>query len=135
MVCTATENRSGPEELFCPSKAFGRGVVYSGHGSKAASSSSWTLTYSRLRGPKSQRGCGGVEARGSERSRSQRSPQLWLRVSKQGRLSCPQSCDMRHDCHLPQHCDKFTSTTKNQALLKLQETLSMPTDAANPQAS
>lgn len=51
------------------------------------------LTYSRLRGPKAQGGCGCVESRGSEGSCPQRSPQLWLRVPEQGRLSCPQSWD------------------------------------------
>lgn len=93
----------------------------------------WTLTYSRLRGPKAQGGCGGVESRRSEGSGPQRSPQLGLGVPKQGRLSCPQSCDRRGHCHLLQHWDKFTGTQRSHSLLHCREH-SVPMGAAGTRA-
>lgn len=80
-----------------------------------------TLTYSRLGGPEAQGGCGGVESWGSKCSSSQGSPQLWLGVSKQGCLSCPQSCDRRGDCHLPQDWDKFTTQQRINSLSNCRE--------------
>lgn len=104
-------------------------------GTRQQAAGSWTLTYSRLRGPEAQGGCGCVESWGSEGPCSQRSPQLRLRVSKQGRLSCPQSCDTRGGCQLLQDSDKVTGTANYQFLTGLHETLSMPMDAAGSRGS